>query len=391
MRIAVVHSYYSSEASGENKLVEMSTRVLAAAGHSVRLFSKFSEVEKNTPAYSLRAAARVASGAGRSPLFEIEKFQPDVVHIHNLFPNWSESWVAKLSAPVVVTLHNYRRVCASGTLSLRSDNCTLCPTRGSHNAIINRCYRGSSVKSIPLAIATRNPRSDQLLERSNQVVFITQLAKDALTPFMSPSVVAKSSVVENFIYDPQQAAGNLRETDSRSGWLFIGRLSAEKGIAELLSNWPKGEKLTVVGDGPLKKSLMQNAGANTRFTGFLTESEIVKLLNSSNGLIFPSISREGGVPLSYLESIACSVPVVAKTGNWVAETVTQNDVGVEFEDFSKISVALKDTVANWNRFSRRARAIYEANYTSDVWLDNMVSVYESARENWRMQAGSVKN
>ena len=37
--------------------------------------------------YRVRSAKRVATGIGRSPLASLAGFEPEIVHVHNLFPN----------------------------------------------------------------------------------------------------------------------------------------------------------------------------------------------------------------------------------------------------------------------------------------------------------------
>ena len=42
----------------------------------------------------------------------------------------------------------------------------------------------------------------------------------------------------------------------RSGWVYVGRFSPEKGLSQLLANWPmEGHPLSLIGDGPLWQSI----------------------------------------------------------------------------------------------------------------------------------------
>ena len=51
--------------------------------------------------------------------------------------------------------------------------------------------------------------------------------------------------VPNFV--PQPDVSGARRGDD---WLFVGRLSRDKGIVELLRQWPEDRRLVVVGTGP---------------------------------------------------------------------------------------------------------------------------------------------
>jgi hypothetical protein len=93
LRIAVVHSYYSSrQPSGENVVVDLQIDALHRAGHEVELIARRTGDLEPARTYPVAAALRVASGRGASPRDRIAAFEPDVVHVHNLFPNWGRRW-----------------------------------------------------------------------------------------------------------------------------------------------------------------------------------------------------------------------------------------------------------------------------------------------------------
>ena len=66
--------------------------------------------------YPLEAAATVATGLGPSPIEQLRRFRPDVVHVHNLFPNFGKRWLRTWDGPMVATMHNYRPICPAATL-----------------------------------------------------------------------------------------------------------------------------------------------------------------------------------------------------------------------------------------------------------------------------------
>ena len=132
MRIAVVHSFYSSrQPSGENIVVDLQVDALRRAGHDVRLVSRSTDELEQSVTYPVRAGLRAATGRGDSPLDELHEFAPDIVHVHNLFPNLGRRWVERLDLPLVTTLHNYRPICPEATLFRDGHSCTLCPDSGS--------------------------------------------------------------------------------------------------------------------------------------------------------------------------------------------------------------------------------------------------------------------
>src|SRR5688572_988933 len=132
MRIALVHSYYSSRVpSGENNVVDAQAQALRSAGHDVVVVAQSTNHRMRRRTYSLEAAVTVATGIGPSPLRALREFAPDVVHLHNLFPNFGRRWLREYDGPLVATMHNYRPLCPAATLFRDGGVCTECPDRRS--------------------------------------------------------------------------------------------------------------------------------------------------------------------------------------------------------------------------------------------------------------------
>ncbi|MDG4864954.1 glycosyltransferase, partial [Streptomyces sp. T-3] len=144
MRIAVVHSFYGSAApSGENLVVAAQAEALRRAGHDVHLVTAATDDLADQPLYALRSATTVATGRGRSPLGRLRELAPDLVHVHNLFPNFGRAWVSSWRGPLVTSLHNYRPLCANGLLYREGALCTRCPDGDRWAGLRGGCYRES--------------------------------------------------------------------------------------------------------------------------------------------------------------------------------------------------------------------------------------------------------
>src|SRR3954451_274021 len=117
LRIALVHSYFSSRVpSGENRAVDAQAAALRQAGHVVEVVAQYTDERLRRLTYPVEAALTVATGRGPSPLPELERFTPDLVHVHGLFPNFGKHWLTHWQGPVVATMHNYRPLCPAATL-----------------------------------------------------------------------------------------------------------------------------------------------------------------------------------------------------------------------------------------------------------------------------------
>lgn len=381
MKVAVIHSYYSNrQPSGENVVVDAQAAALREGGVDVRVIGAHTDELETQSGYKVRTAVNVSTGRGRSPIAELEAYRPDIVHVHNLFPNFGTRWLREWEGPVVATLHNFRPVCAAGTLFRAGAMCTLCPDTSSVQAVKNSCYRDSKLASLPLAIRNRRGiDGDALLQRADNVIALSERARALYVGFgLAPE---KMRVIPNYVED----SGYSPEIPPGDGWVYIGRLAEEKGILALLRHWPESESLAIYGDGPLRSRVMEYEGANVKYMGQLGHDEIPRVLASAQGLVFPSEWPEG-LPLIYAEALASGRPVVAKAGNSAADDVAEFGTGAVFKQWSELSEALSLVAKESKALGVQARLHYESAYTRRTWLDFTLNAYESvlsAAENTR--------
>lgn len=373
MKVAIVHSYYSSkQPSGENAVVDAQANALREAGVNVHVVAARTDDEELKPAYKLRTAVRVSTGWGPSPRADLDAYAPDIVHVHNLFPNWGTAWIDDWSGPLITTLHNFRPVCAAGTLFRNGSVCTACPDSTSLQAVRHACYRGSRAASLPLAVRNlRGIAGDPLLSRSARVVLLSSRAQEMYASFGLPR--ERTVVVPNFVPDE----GFSPEAAPGVEWVYIGRLAPEKGVSRLIAHWPENEQLAIYGDGPLRGEVERAVAPNIRYMGHLGHAQIPSVLAKSRGLVFPSEWAEG-LPLVYAEALASGRVVVAKSGNSAADDVAAAGTGRVFESWSELAPALKQAGANLKTIGAVSRAHYEKAFSRDTWVAKTLDVYNGA-------------
>jgi glycosyltransferase involved in cell wall biosynthesis len=373
MKIALVHSFYRSDVpSGENIVVGRQVDALTAAGHDVLLVSRHTDEEERRPAYAARTALAVATGSGHDPTDEIRAFKPDIVHVHNLFPNFSERWLARWPGPLVATLHNYRPLCANALLFRDGHACTECPKKGSWRAVRHGCYRGSRLASVPMAVHNAGgPQRNRLLARADSLVALSPRSRRLYTS-AAPELADRLNVIPNGL--PDRSSPALAE---RRHWCFVGRLSPEKGIAELLAAWPAQEPLVIIGDGPLRPQLEASAPPSVRFLGRLDSDGVDATLRASWGLIFPSTWAEG-FPTVVAEALMHGTPIVALVGNSAADLIDDWGTGGTYSSGTSLRQALASIRSDFEPLSSRCRRAYEDNLTEDVWVRRLERMYGHA-------------
>ncbi|WP_165139546.1 glycosyltransferase family 4 protein [Microbacterium endophyticum] len=375
MRIAIVHSYYSStQPSGENFAVDLQAEALRQAGHQVELFSVTSDDEIGDAWELARTATRVATGFGRNPSRALTRFSPDVVHVHNLFPNFSQNWLLGWQGPVVATIHNYRTVCAAGSLFRDGRECDSCFMHGTQEAVRHRCYRNSAIATLPLAVATRSRGSrNAVLRRADKLIFLSARARSKLSG-MQPSIASGSSeIVPNFVGVQPESPLDRRPGES---WVYCGRLSPEKGASELVEAWASGQRLDIIGDGPDRLRIERAAaGKNIRVLGGVSPLEAGRLIAGAKGLVFPSLWEEPAPAMSYLQALSAGVPTIALEGNAVADDVAAHETGVVVSDLAQVNdwLSREDEVQHWGAHARQR---FEHAFSKEAWLLRITQVYK---------------
>jgi len=370
LRIAVIHSFYSgSQPSGENSVVLDQASQLNDAGHAVMVIGRHTDHESQRPGYMVRSAWGVTTGRGTDPSNEIRAFRPDVVHIHNLFPNLGTRWVRQWIGPVAVSLHNYRFACANGLLFRNNQQCCECPDRGMLRSVIHGCYRDSRVASIPLAVSRRADQK-RVLARADAVITTSHASDSLLRSIVTPPM--KTYVVPNF--GGGEAVTPLAARHRR-GWIALGRMTPEKGLLELARAWPDGHSLTIIGDGPQFTEIQESVGGREiNVHSSVGREEMRTLLPKFIGLVFPSQWPEVA-PQVIVEGMRVGLPVVAFRDNGVAEVVSESGAGRLYGDAASLTLAVQDVSSNCEEFSKLATDYYSKYWRPEVWLASMERVY----------------
>ena len=378
MRVAFVHSFYAnSSPSGENAVVNAQARAFADAGHDVLLVSRSTDAAKTKLLrFYLSTMTSVSSGFGANPLGELRSFAPDVVHIHNLFPNYGTTWLKHWHGKKVVTLHNYRSVCANGLLFRDGATCFDCVYGSRVSSVLHGCYRESRVLTLPVAIGLGR-RSQQIFANVSTAVLPSRVAAemaDIYLPTTLPRIVIPNFVdptPHNHVHPPNPSGSPKR------GWIAAGRLSAEKGFHSLVKIWPLSKKLTIVGDGPQRDLLQRQAeGKNIDFLGRLDNEKLRELLPGFDGLVFPSECLEVA-PTIISEALESGLPVCSNAKTSYTDTLIQWGVGLPYSDSTSLSEALYTLETERVWFSKKSLETFEQHFTKARWVEKHERLYQS--------------
>jgi glycosyltransferase involved in cell wall biosynthesis len=311
MRILQVHTRYRYE-GGEDAVARAEAALLTQAGHEVVPY-----VAENPSGAGPTAAAMLASpwnaAAARRLRAAARRARPDVAHVHNTWFALTPSVVAALDGlgvPVVVTLHNYRLVCANASLFRDGRPCEDCVGTHPWHGVQHRCYRGSAVSSAAVAATISLNRAVGTWDRHVRLFLaLNDFARDRFVAGGLPA--DRVWVKPNSVADPGPRPGPPSGSPTV---LFAGRLTPEKGVGVLLEAWrrlaPAALELVVAGDGPMRTELERRPPPGVRFVGQLGPAAVQEWMLRSRALVFPTWLYEGQ-PMSVLEAFAAGLPVLA--------------------------------------------------------------------------------
>lgn len=221
-----------------------------------------------------------------------------------------------------------------------------------------------------------------LYDTARHLITISKLQREAIAPYM-PRDAAYYEVG-----NPIDVADVGPKEDRASGdFVFVGRLSAEKGpryfaqAARIAGVTP-----VFVGDGPERAALAQEF-PQAAFLGWRNPAQVRETLRAARALVFPSVWYECQ-PLAVHESLALGTPVIVSDICAGREAVADGETGFWFKCADAQSLAgaitrLKDDGLA-RRMSRAAYARYWADpLTLDRHLDGVTAVYEKVRADWR--------
>jgi glycosyltransferase involved in cell wall biosynthesis len=386
VKVLVVHNRYRSEQpSGENNVVDQEVELLAAAGHDVSLFERRSDdIETMSLAGKATVPLRVPwNRAVRTEVAtRLRARRPDVVHIHNTFPLLSPSVLAACAdtgVPAVATLHNYTMICPPGTLYRNGRLCTECVGTTPFPALRHGCYRNSRLATAPMAVNVAVNRR-RWWSGVKRFFCISGAQREILVRAGMPA--SRLMVKHNFVNDP-----GVRREGAGEHILFLGRLTAEKGVKLLMAAWEicggeLGVPLVLAGTGPMRDEVENWARHrdDVRYLGLRNKTECQGLIARAVAVAAPSTWLEA-FGLVVVEAMAAGVPTVAPAHGAFTELVEDGVTGLLHRpgDAASLADGLRRVRSDSNRaMGVAARRRYERDFTPAVGLARLIEGYEAA-------------
>jgi glycosyltransferase involved in cell wall biosynthesis len=386
MRVMLIHNFYRSSApSGEDEVVRGEQALLEANGIEIVPFMRYND--------DLPDGVSGAVGASFSNAWSFESrralrgliaaHRPDVAHFHNTFPQISPaaySACREAGVPVVQTLHNYRMFCANGLLNRGGEPCEQCIGRAPLPALVHACYRDSRAATVGMVMGSALHRARRTYESQvDRFIVHTEFARQR---FIAHGLLPERIAIRGNCLPQDPGIGS----GSGGYALYVGRLTAEKGVRTLIRAWRKlpGIPLRIAGDGELRASLERDAaGLPVEFLGRVSPARVLELMQNASLLVVPSECYEG-FPRVIVEAFATGAAVVAADIGGLGELVCEGTGGLKFRSGSADELAAA-VMRSWHASELRARQRdvnrrrFETEYSPNAGFESLRHIYESAR------------
>jgi glycosyltransferase involved in cell wall biosynthesis len=335
--VLFLHNRYRTTGGEERVVDELLTLVRERLKEPAELLARTSAQVGNA-----RAAAGLLRGglAPRDVVKAVRMTGARVVHAHNLNPlfGWRALAAARAEgARVVLHLHQYRLVCATGVCFTGGDECTRCHGRNTLPGVIHNC-RGSRSEALAygasLALWQR-----RLVGQADAVIVPSVFARERLRELGAPLDFERVHVLAPPLNAPPvrtDEGGGPAVTATQPGglsaWpaagtyaLVVSRLAPEKGVDVAIDACRIAEvPLVVAGEGPENDALRARVGhRDVRFAGHVDDITLERLRAGAALAIVPSRSAET-FGMAAAEAMAAAVPVVASRIGALPELVEES-------------------------------------------------------------------
>ena len=400
MRVLFCNKYNYRFSGTEVYLFEL-MELMRSNGHEVALFSMADERGEPTPydrhfvphidfkgelswRQKVQGAAHViySTEARRRIRAMIQEFQPDVAHTRSIYHHLSPSILWELRAqnvPVLYHLNDFKLLCPSYNFVSGARACEMCKGGAFWQALRTRCYPGAAARATLVAEA--------------YVHRWLGTYRECVDLFLAPSRFVRDKFVEHGwdakLFEVLPHFQNIHAIDEppKDGpILYVGRLSREKGIDDLIRAMQQLPHipLVIAGDGPQKNELERLTASlrltNVEFVGHLGAEERDRRIAQSRFTVLPSHAYET-LGKTILESYAQARPVIASDIGSRRELIHDGKTGLLYPvgSVNQLAEAIQFLATNPELSRTMGRAGWEmvrCEHTPERHYQKLMSLYD---------------
>ena len=378
MKILITTDTYRPTINGVVTSIESLKKALDRLGHDVRIltFSDSFNSKQEGDIYYMGSlgAGKFYPDARMNKLFynrfyeDIMDWKPDIVHSQTEFTMFIQAKkIAKdLDVPL---LHTYHTVYEDYT----------------HYFSLNKKIGKELAKQF----------TKQIIKTTDGVVVPTNKIYNLLTEY---------NIREDIYVAPTginvQKLSECDDFDIRSGYkipedkhivLFLGRIGKEKNITEILQYLENIDRDDIVfiiaGAGPFLselKDICSNSKIRDRliFTGMIDSSKVGNFYSKADVFVSASTSETQG--LTFIESMACSTPIICRHDDCLDGVLIDGETGFGYdteEEFIDYLNQILDNKKLRDKMGKNCKQLVDENYNEDSFANKIEQIYIKVIEN----------
>jgi len=304
----------------------------------------------------------------------LDDFKPNIVHLNNIHTQISPI-IAEIAhnrgIKVAWTLHDHKLICPSYLcLNGKGEICEKCFGEKKNYCTANRCIKNKLLHSFVAQKEAEKWNRERLEKCTDVFICPSNFLKQKM--IQSRFSENKLKVLHNFVNTLEPCKSN-----SSNYYLYVGRLSKEKGVSTLCSVASKLHyKLKIIGSGAIEKELREiyKNYEQIEFLGRKSHNEVLEIMANAKFMICPSECYENN-PLAVMESLSLGVPVLGANIGGIPELIEQGMNGELFDSGSeeKLENKIEYMMNNEYKFdkSKIVKKFGEKNH-----LESIAKIYE---------------
>lgn len=351
---------------------------LKKLGHDVRILTLSSnrkeKFENNI--YFLKSIkiniypdARIKYLSGSSIVNQIEKWAPDIIHTQTEFSVMlvARKLATRLDIPLIHTYHTMYEDYTNFLIGSKKIN----------KKVIIKVVK-QLVSNFSGVIAPTEKTTQTLLRYGVVTPIYTIPTGLNLDKF--------KRTVEKSEYATLKESFDLIEKNTL---VYLGRISKEKNIDEIIyfinnnKAYFAKKRFLIAGGGPYLqnlKKLVDNHDLNDiiKFTGLINPDDVYKYYKLGDIFVTASTTETQG--LTYIESMACGIPVVCRKDDCVEDLIKNNENGFKYVDEETFMSSIETIFSSTELYTTMCeKSKLKANeYASQTFASNVLNSYTTS-------------
>jgi glycosyltransferase involved in cell wall biosynthesis len=395
MRILEINKFYNAKRGADKHFLDV-IALLKRNGHQVADFSM--QQKDNEPSvwkkyflsdagyqdrYSfwkkIRGFMRIYSfEAHRKINLVLDEFQPDIVHIHNIYHQLDPTIlfeVKKRRIPIVMTVHDFKIINPNHSLRLNGKPYRRCADGKYYQCFLDKCVKNSYFMSF---LAALEMYWHQWLGtyQKNVDCYITpsRFVKQILTKWGMPE--EKIIVLPHFNPNLMKKSGKQYSFSVADSYaLYPGKISEEKGTDTLIDIFKNMNRMKLYLAGEIEPGFIIPKHPNIMHLGFVPADQLTEYMRSSRCVVSGSQLPET-FGLIALEAISAGRPFVGFNAGAYSEIIRHGIDGFIANDKKEFADYIRQIADGTAKFDEQKLKLHGEEYGADRYYEKLNELFK---------------